>query len=165
MKKLQYKMLSDAEKELVLAARPKQLRKLDEDELLALHKRVRRARNKYAELHRRRSSEQVRKDRARGKASKKHRRTAAKAEVFEEVLAKVSQRLAVEARRSSEALKQERLAAAAPRHDGAAARERSPKRHGSGAGQSRRARGRRPVERRRSASERAAKRRHEARRG
>lgn len=44
MKDLNFKALSKAEKELVLAARPKKLRKLDEDELLQLHKRARRAR-------------------------------------------------------------------------------------------------------------------------
>lgn len=165
MKKLHHKMLSDAEKELVLAARPKQLRKLDEDELLELHKRVRRARIKYAKLHRRRASEQVGKDRARGKAAKKHRRTAVKAEIFEKVLARVSQHLSVAARRSSDALKEQRLAAAGARPQAAPRRRRAAKRHGGSSASNRRARDRRPVERRRTASERSAKRRHEARRG
>ena len=164
MKALQFKMLSDSEKELVLAARPKQLRKLDEDELLALHKRVRRARTKYVDLHRRRAKEQVGEDRARGKAAKRHRKVAAKAEVFEEVLARVSQHLSVAARRSSEQLKADRLAAVAGGGGGGTARRRAPKGSGGGRGPNRRSRDRRPVERRRSASHRAAKRRHEARR-
>lgn len=112
MKKLDYKMLSESEKQLVLAARPKQLRKLDEDELIELHRRIRRARNKYTKLYRRRAAEQVSGDRARGKASKQQARVAEKAEIFEDKLAKVSRRLAVVSQQQADALRDQRLAAA-----------------------------------------------------
>lgn len=164
MKDVHFKMLSDSEKELVLAARPKKLRDLDEDELLDLHKRVRKARNKYSGLHRRRAGAQVGKDRARGKAGKKHQRVAAKAEVFEEVLARVSQHLSVAARRSSEALKEQRLAAAARGRSDTSGSRRRPRRDKGRKGPNRRSRERRSIERRRTASARSAKRRHEARR-
>lgn len=180
MKSLQYKLLSGSEKELVLAARPKELRKLDEDELIDLHTKARKARNKYAGLHRRRASGQVRKDRARGKAAKKHARVAAKAEVFEEVLARVSQHLSVAARFNSEALKAERLSAArrkggkeakgakdakgAKQGKAAASKAKRKRTSGSEIAPDRRSRQRRSIEKRRVASQRAAKRRHEARR-
>jgi hypothetical protein len=164
MEELRYKALSGSEKELVLAARPKKLRKLDEDELIELHKRVRKARDKYVTLHRRRASEQVGKDRARGKAAKRHRRVAEKAEIFEDALARVSRQLAVAARRSSAALKEERLAAAQDRGERPRAPRPSSRSGGARPGGKRRRRHRRPDERRRVASERAAKRRHEAKR-
>lgn len=113
MKKLDYKLLNDSEKDLVLATRPKKLRKLDEDELISLHKRIRKARNKYSKLHRRRAGEQVGKDGTRSKASKKHARTAAKAEIFEDKLSKVSRQLAVVAGAHAEALRTERERSAA----------------------------------------------------
>lgn len=162
-KKLDYKLLSDSEKELILSVRPKRLRRLDEDELLDLHRRVRRARNKYAKLYRRRAAEQVREDRTRSKASKKHARVAAKVEIFEDALSKVSRRLAVVARDRAEALRDERLAAA-----GAPARPDAPRRTPRDARSSdsnRRARTKRPIERRKVSSERSATRRSAARRG
>ena len=88
MKKLDYKQLSDSEKELVLAAPAKNF-KLDKDELIDLHKRIRRAHNKYSKLHRRRASEQVGKNRSRAKAAKQHAQgVAAKAEIFEDTLSR-----------------------------------------------------------------------------
>lgn len=162
-KKLDHKLLSDSEKELVLSVRPKRLRRLDEDELIDLHKRIRRARNKYAKLYRRRASEQVAKDSSRSKASKQHAKVAAKAEIFEDALAKVSRRLAVVSRQRADALRDERLAAA-----GSSERPDVPRRarrDARGSDVNRRARTKRSVERRRVASERSAKRRSSARRG
>ncbi len=163
MKKLDYKLLSDSEKELVLAARPKQLRKLDEEELIDLHKRTRRARNKYAKLYRRRAAEQVGADRSRSKASKQHARVVAKAEIFEDKLAKVSRQLAVVARDRADALRDERLAAARgePVPSG---RRRAPRDQRKG-DQHRRGRSKRSIERRNVASARAAKARAGARAG
>lgn len=163
MKEIDFKALSKAEKELVLAARPKKLRKLDEEELLQLHKRARRARNKYVTLLRRRAAETVETDAARGKAARKHDRVAAKAETFEDVLARVSRRLSVVARRSSDQLREQRLAAANP-GDGRPASHR-PGGSRPASSENRRGRDRTPVERRRVAGERSTKRRHEARRG
>ncbi len=164
MKDLNFKALSKAEKELVLAARPKKLRKLDEDELLQLHKRARRARNKYATLLRRRAADTVEADRARGKAARKHARVAAKAETFEDVLARVSRRLAVVARRSSDELRDRRLAAANPTDDRPPQHTPSRGDHPAPPG-SQRGREQAPIEKRRVAGERSSKRRHEARRG
>jgi hypothetical protein len=112
MDKLTRKSLSEADLELLRACKAKKLRSLSEDELIALHTRVRRARNKYAKLHRRQAGAQVVSDRSRGAASKVHRASSGKAEVFEKALARTSKALARAARESAEALKQERLSAA-----------------------------------------------------
>ena len=57
-KKLQ-SMLNETEQALVREVEPKRLGKLDEDELIELHTRVRRARNKYTKLYRQRAAKQV----------------------------------------------------------------------------------------------------------
>lgn len=109
------KMLNDAEQELLRQTEPAALKRLDEDELLELHRRVRRARNKYAKLYRRRAAAQVERDASRGRASAANSRTSIKAETFEDALARVSRRLAREAWLSADRLRQERLAAARER--------------------------------------------------
>jgi hypothetical protein len=102
-------MLNDAEQQLVRDSEPERLRRLDEDELIDLHTRVRRARTKYVTLHRRRGAAQVQADASRTRASAATARTAAKAEVFEEVLSDVSRQLARLAKESAAALKASRL--------------------------------------------------------
>jgi hypothetical protein len=109
MVKATFSVLSEADKKLVLEAEPKKLKALDEDQLLDLHTRVRRARTRHTKNYRREAGAQVGTDRARGLASKKSRRNAARAEVLEETLARVSRRLAAAARASADALKAERL--------------------------------------------------------
>lgn len=109
MVKATFSVLSEADKKLVLEAEPKRLKALDEDQLIDLHARVRRARNRHVKLYRREAGAQVGTDRARASASKKSRRNAARAEVFEETLARVSRRLGAEARSSADALRAERL--------------------------------------------------------
>ncbi len=84
---------------------------LDEDELLDLHTRIRRARNKDVGIHRREGSARVGPKRARGKANRGNRLNAEKVEVFEYALASVSKRVAVVARQAAEDLKAERPAA------------------------------------------------------
>lgn len=79
--------LSEADFQLILGTEPAELSALDEDALLDLHARVRRVRNK-------RGSEA----------------NAARAEIFEEALARVSRQLATAAAQSARALKEERLA-------------------------------------------------------
>ena len=69
---------------------------LDEDALIDLHDKVRRARKKYVTLYRRKGAAKV----------------GAKAEIFEDALARVSRQLSVAARRSARDLKDERLARA-----------------------------------------------------
>ncbi|WP_254549969.1 hypothetical protein [Catellatospora tritici] len=101
--------LTEAEFLLVRDTAVDQLAGLDEDELLDLHARVRRARNKYTGLYRRQGAAKVSTVGGRGKAGEKNTRNRDKAEVFEDALARVSRRLAVVARESAQALKAERL--------------------------------------------------------
>jgi hypothetical protein len=109
MNKATWAMLNESEKALLRSAEPSRLARLDEDALVDLHTRVRRARTKYATLYRRRAGSQVRKDADRAKAHAQHARTAAKAEAFEDALARVSSALAKAARASAAALRAERL--------------------------------------------------------
>lgn len=104
--------LSEPDQVLVMQTERGRLIELDEDELVDLHTRVRRARNKYVKLYRRQASNRVAEQGGRGKARPKNRRNADRAEVFEFALARVSRRLGAEARRSAAALRAERLAAA-----------------------------------------------------
>lgn len=107
-----WSMLNKAEQDLLREIQPAKLRKLDEDALVAVHQRVRRARDKYAKNYRRGAAKQVGKDGGRGKASATWSRTARKAEAFEDALARVSSRLAKVAQDRADVLKAERLAAA-----------------------------------------------------
>lgn len=156
-------MLNDAEQALLRETKPRNLRRLDEDGLLELHRRVRRARTKYVKLHRRRGAAQVEKDRSRTRAAGAVGKTAVKAEAFEEALGVVSARLAEEAAASAEALKRERLAAAA------SAKGSKPGKATAGKGKRtkadpERSRPRSPIEKKRTASARSSKQRTTARR-
>ena len=106
--------LGKAEKDLLREAETKRMARLDEDELIDLHKRIRRARNKYAGIYRRQGSAKVSKKGGRGLAKEKNSRNAGRAEVFEDALARVSARLAEVAAQSAEQLKADRLKAANP---------------------------------------------------
>ena len=107
-------MRSVSEAEWLLLAETKRaaLADLDEDELLALHSRVRRARTKYVKQYRRAASARVAEVGGRGAARPKNRRAAEKAEAFEKALARVSAALAVAARASVVELRAQRLATA-----------------------------------------------------
>ena len=104
--------LKEAELLLIAETERAALAELDEDQLLELHKRIRRARGKYVKKYRRGASAGVAKSGGRGKAAAKNKRAADLAELFEEALARVSTALAASARRSAAALKVERLEAA-----------------------------------------------------
>lgn len=104
--------LSEGEFVLVRETKKAQMADLDEDELLALHTRVRRARNKYVTLYRRAGATKVKQKGSRGSGKSANTRNAAKAEVFEDALSRVSRQLAVVSRRSANELKDERLALA-----------------------------------------------------
>ena len=106
------KSLSESDLRLVHASAAEELRALDEDELLELHARVRRARNKHVGIYRRAGAEKVSAKAARGKAHGANDRNRARAEVLEQTLARVSKQLSVAARQSARELKEERLAAA-----------------------------------------------------
>jgi hypothetical protein len=151
--------LTAKERLLVADTEASSLRALDEDALINLHLRVRRARDKYVQLHRRGVGQQVEATRARGEASTPPRRSASKAEIFEAALGRVSAHLARAARANAAALRAERLAASrrpsspSTPTTSEVAPPRSPVP---------RARAKAPVERRAVASTRAAGRRREA---
>lgn len=107
------KFLTASQADLVRETEPKRMDKLDEDALLELHTRVRRARSKYVKLYRQTGASRVGLKGARGHARPGNVGNAAKAEVFELALARVSARVDVVARAAAEELKAERLAAAA----------------------------------------------------
>lgn len=100
------------EKEQLLVVETEQLAELSEDDLVELHTRVRRMRDKYVSMYRRNSAGRVDDLGGRGFAYKKGSRDRAKAEVFEDALARVSRQLAAAARASARALRAERLAEA-----------------------------------------------------
>jgi hypothetical protein len=104
--------LTETELALVREAEPERLADLDEDALAELHDRVRRARNKYVKVYRRNAAALVAEVGGRGKAGPQNSRSRAKAEVFEDLLARVSRQLAKAARASASALRAERLAEA-----------------------------------------------------
>src|SRR5262245_25604299 len=163
MNKATWAMLNEGEKALLRQAEGSELARLDEDELIELHARVRRARKKYATLYRRRASAQVQADAGRVKAHAQHARTAAKAEAFEDALARVSHALAKAARASAVALRAERLETA-QRQQGSPGRQPSRgTRAKSSSGVRRDAtRPRTPISKRASASARARTRRAQA---
>lgn len=162
MKKSILAMLNDSEQALLRETEARELEGLDEDDLLDLHTRVRRARTKYSKLYRRRASAQVGKDARRSGAHPKHARTAVKAEIFEDALARVSRQLARAAKESAALLKAERLAAARE-GKGTPDRGQGPsKGKGGGKGSDAKAKRRTPASKRASASARASTRRKEA---
>jgi hypothetical protein len=104
--------LTDAERLLVAETERDALKGLDEDELLDLHQRIRRARTKYVKNYRRAASAAVADVGGRGMSYPRNQRDRDKAELFESVLAKVSREVAVAANRASMQLRTERLEAA-----------------------------------------------------
>lgn len=105
-------VLKDKERDLIRELEPERLAPLDEGELLALHKRVRRARNKHTTNYRRAAADRVEQASGRGAAAAGSDKSRGRAYVFEEALSIVSDRLAVVAREAAEELKDERLARA-----------------------------------------------------
>ena len=112
MKKAIYNTLTEAEKLLVAETSRDAMAELDEDQLLELLTRVRRARTKYVKLYRRRASAQVPESGGRGFAHPINQRNRDKAEVFERALARVSRRLQAAAKQAADELRTERLEAA-----------------------------------------------------
>jgi hypothetical protein len=105
-------VLTAKDQDIVRETEPKRMAKLDEDELLALHDRLRRARNRNVKNYRRQAASRVADRGGRGAAKPENTHARDRAEVMEDALARVSGRLEVLARESAEALKAERLAAA-----------------------------------------------------
>jgi len=104
--------MTAAEQKLIAETTRSALEDLDEEELLALHARVRRARSKYVTMYRRSASGSVVKRGGRGFSYPKNQRDRGKAEVFETALAAVSRQVAVHAARAAAELKTSRLEAA-----------------------------------------------------
>ncbi|MHA7196099.1 hypothetical protein ACX800_20270 [Paenarthrobacter nitroguajacolicus] len=88
---------------------PARLELLDEEGLLQLHKRVRKARNKHTTNYRRKAADEVLEAGGRGAAANKSDKARARALVFEEALSIVSTELARVAHEAAEELKDERL--------------------------------------------------------
>jgi hypothetical protein len=153
--------VTEAERLLLMETEPKALAQLDEDALIALHERVRRARTKHVGQHRRQAARAVESKGARGKANL-DRRSVSKAEVFEEALARVSRALSVAAAASAKQLKAERIAAARGERAGAA-RSAGPGPTKAPASRTS-ARTRRPVEKKSAAATRASGKRAQAKR-
>ena len=102
--------LGEVELAIVREVQTDRLIGLDEDELLALHARVRRHRDKYVKQYRRQAAASIEPAGGRGKAHPRNSRARAKAELFENILAGVSRLLAIAAQASADALHAERLA-------------------------------------------------------
>jgi hypothetical protein len=153
--------LTEKERALVAETRAAALGALDEDALVELHTRVRRARDKHVGLHRREIAERVEIAGARGTVSAAPRRSASKAEIFEGALARVSASLAHAARKSAGILRAERLDAAAAQ-SGLRAADAPATRAAPTGGPA--AAPRRPIERKTTASTRASGARRQAQR-
>ena len=106
------KSLSEDDYVLIRETKRKNLKELDEDELIDLHQRIRRARNKYVGLYRRKGAQKVASKKARGHAKSANKHNHDRAEAFEDALAKVSLRLSTVAAQAALELKEERLALA-----------------------------------------------------
>jgi hypothetical protein len=106
--------LAEAELAVVREVSPDRLTGLDEDELIELHARVRRQRDKYVKQYRRQAAASIEPAGGRGKANARNSRSRAKAQLFEHMLATVSRQLAVAAQASADALHAERLADETP---------------------------------------------------
>ena len=104
--------LNGQERDLIRETEPARMDELDEDALIRLHSRIRRARKKHQKNYRRQASAGVEEHGGRGTSRPKNTRAAQKAEVFEDALARVSHLLEKLASEAAETLKQERLAAA-----------------------------------------------------
>ncbi|SKB10165.1 hypothetical protein [Aeromicrobium choanae] len=112
MNKAVLNSMTDAERRLVAETERDALGDLSEDDLLALHSRVRRARGKYVKNYRRAAGARVEQVGGRGKSFAQSGRDRDKAEVFELALARVSRQVSVRANEAAAELKAERLAAA-----------------------------------------------------
>ena len=104
--------LTAAEQRFVAETSTDAIAGLDEDQVLDLHTRARRMRDKYVKNYRRAASEAVARRGGRGISYEKNQRDRGKAEVFETALARVSRRLGALASQSAAELRRERLDAA-----------------------------------------------------
>jgi hypothetical protein len=104
--------LTDAERLFLADTSKEALSELDEDQVIDLHTRTRRMRDKYVKNYRRAAGAAVATRGGRGLSYERNQRDRGKAEVFETALARVSRRLSTLATQSANELKKERIAAA-----------------------------------------------------
>jgi hypothetical protein len=103
--------MTAAEQRLVAETSREAMAGRDEEELLELQSRIRRARSKYVTKYRRNAAGNVVKRGGRGFSYPKNQRDRDKAEVFEAALARVSKEVGSHAARAAAELKASRLAA------------------------------------------------------
>jgi hypothetical protein len=104
--------LTDAERLFLADTEKDALSGLDEDQVLDLHARTRRMRDKYVKNYRRAAGAAVPARGGRGFSYERNQRDRGKAEIFETALARVSRRLGTLASQWAAELKRERLDAA-----------------------------------------------------
>ena len=109
MKPSEISLFTPAEQTLLVDTEPARLEALNEDDLVVLLSRVRRARNKYSDLHRRQGATAVRDAGKRYAATKSNERTLRKAEIFEDAVSRVARYLSRTARANANAVKAQRL--------------------------------------------------------
>lgn len=85
--------LTQQENSLIDETRPAALAHLDEEALKELQSRLRKARDKHFSLLRRKGAARVEAEGGRGAAQPANERSGEKVEIFDEALARVSQRL------------------------------------------------------------------------
>lgn len=102
-------VLKIEEASLLREVESERLALLDEDQILALHKRVRRARNKYTTNYRRKAAERVADEGVRSTPRPLNAKAAQRAEAFETALSLVSAQLADAAAQSAQAIKAAQL--------------------------------------------------------
>jgi len=163
MKQSVLRSLSEKDTVLVLETKQKNLDGLDEDALIALHQRVRRARNRNVKNYRRDAAGRVAGTGSRGGARPGNQRNRDRAEALEDALSRVSRQLGRQARRSADALREERLAAARGVKGSGPARGGKGSPAGSPAGRADDRRPKTPARKKRAASSAAAGARRQAR--
>lgn len=129
--------LNGQERDLIRETEPARMDELDEDQLIRLHSRVRRARKKYQKNYRRQASAGVEEHGSRGASRPRNTRAARKAEAFEDALSRVSDLLARRASEAAAALREERLAAARAHRSTGPGSDEVPGAPGVGAGEPR----------------------------
>ncbi|MBV9830768.1 MAG: hypothetical protein JOZ82_04175 [Marmoricola sp.] len=117
--------MTESERRLVAETSREAIAALDEEELLELLARVRRARAKYVSQYRRNAAGAVVKRGGRGFSYPKNQRDRDKAEVFESALAAVSRAVGAQAARAAAELRAARLAAARTSGSGSGPRRRA----------------------------------------
>ncbi|GIG23838.1 hypothetical protein [Cellulomonas denverensis] len=105
-------VLKRREMDLIREVEPDRMAELDEDELLNLHRRIRKARNKKISIYRRTAADQIDEIGARGESAPLNEKHRIRLAAFEEALSVVSARLAEVAHQAAEDLRDERIAQA-----------------------------------------------------